>query len=55
MKHKLQAESCKEGHRFPISDCPNMKEVKGDLSLEKEHYECKVCGYRDYLDYEEMK
>jgi hypothetical protein len=32
-----------------------MKEVEGDLSMDREHYKCDVCGKRDYLDYEEMK
>lgn len=40
---------------FEINDCPNMKEVEGDLSMDREHYKCDVCGKRDYLDYEEMK
>ncbi len=35
--------------------CKNMKEVEGDLSMTHEHYECKVCGRRMALDYEEMK
>lgn len=32
-----------------------MKEVEGDDSLSFEHYECKKCGRRVSLDYEEMK
>lgn len=36
-------------------DCKNMKPVPGDLSMDYEHYECKVCGRRMKLDYEEMK
>ena len=43
------------GFRFAVHDCPNMKEKKGDLSMEYEHYECKVCGKYDKLDYEEMR
>lgn len=35
--------------------CPNMKGVEGDVSMEYEHYECKVCGRTMKLDYEEMK
>lgn len=35
--------------------CKNMKEVPGDTSMDYEHYECKVCGRRMKLDYEEMK
>lgn len=46
-------EVCKT--RFPITECPNMKQVTGDLDMNYEHYECSVCGKRDYLDYEEMK
>ncbi len=45
----------KPGFRWHIHDCPNMKEVEGDLSMDCERYECKVCGRRDRLDYEEMK
>jgi len=40
---------------FEIHDCPNMKEVEGDLSMDRERYKCDVCGKRDYLDCEEMK
>ena len=39
---------------FEICDCPNMKEVDGDLSMDRERYECKVCGKRDSLSYSEM-
>lgn len=39
----------------PYYTCPNLKEVEGDLSMTHEHYECKVCGRRMKLDYEEMK
>lgn len=35
--------------------CPNFREKDGDLSMDYEHYECKVCGKRDKLDYEEMR
>ena len=35
--------------------CQNMEAVPGDLDMEREHYECKVCGRRISLDYEEMK
>lgn len=35
--------------------CKNMKEVEGDLSMSFEHYECKVCGRRMALDYDEMR
>lgn len=48
-----EAEVCTT--RFPISECPNMKPVEGDLSMEYEQYECDVCGRREKLDYEEMK
>jgi hypothetical protein len=48
-------ETCEGKTRFPISECPNMKGREGDLSMEFEHYECKVCGKRDKLDYEEMR
>jgi hypothetical protein len=33
--------------------CPNMKEY--GLDMEYERYECKVCGRRYKLDYEDMK
>lgn len=35
--------------------CPNMRGVDGDLSMDYEYYECKVCGRTMKLDYEEMK
>ena len=36
-------------------DCPNMLPVEGDTSMTHEHYECKVCGRRMALDYDEMR
>ena len=36
-------------------DCPNMREVECDTSMTHEHYECKVCGRRMALDYDEMR
>ena len=35
--------------------CPNMKEVENDTSMTYEHYECKICGRRMALDYDEMR
>jgi hypothetical protein len=35
--------------------CPNRKPVGDDTDMQMEHYECKECGKRDYLDYEEMR
>ena len=35
--------------------CPNMRPVPGDLDMEYEHYECRRCGRKVTLDYEEMK
>lgn len=35
--------------------CPNMQEKEGDLDMEYERYECKVCGKTMKLDYEEMR
>ena len=35
--------------------CPNMKPVENDTSMTHEHYECKVCGKRVALDYDEMR
>lgn len=35
--------------------CPNMQEVENDTSMTHEHYECKVCGRRVALDYDEMR
>ena len=35
--------------------CPNMKMKKDDTSMTHEHYECKECGERTKLDYEEMR
>ncbi len=36
------------------TDCPNMK-MRDDNSMEGETYDCKVCGARVFLDYEDMK
>lgn len=36
-------------------NCPNMKEVENDTSMTHEHYECKICGRRMALDYDEMR
>lgn len=38
-----------------LTECPNMKPREGDTSMEYEHYECKVCGKRTKLDYDEMR
>lgn len=35
--------------------CPNMLGVEGDTDMDYERYECKVCGRRMKLDYEEMR
>lgn len=35
--------------------CKNMLGVVGDMSMTHEHYECKVCGRRMSLDYDEMR
>ena len=35
--------------------CPNMKPVEGDTSMEYEHYACSLCGKKIKLDYEEMR
>lgn len=35
--------------------CPNLHEVSRPGDMEGETYECKVCGERYRLDYEEMK
>jgi hypothetical protein len=35
--------------------CPNMKGVEGDTDMSGEHYECKVCGRTEFLDYDEMR
>lgn len=42
------------GFRWPVHHCKNMKGVEGDLSMEAEHYECKVCGETCKLYYSEM-
>lgn len=39
----------------PISDCPHMKAVDGDLDMDYEHYFCKLCQRREKLDYDEMR
>lgn len=52
-KPHLGKEPCKtSGEAW---QCPNMKEVEGDLSMTNEHYECKVCGQRVTLDYDEIR
>lgn len=38
-----------------IHDCPYMKPKEDDIDMAREHYECKVCGETDWLDYEEMR
>lgn len=35
--------------------CPNMQPVEGDTSMSHEHYECKKCGRRTSLDYDEIR
>lgn len=35
--------------------CPNMRPVENDTSMTHEHYECKICGRRVALDYDEMR
>lgn len=35
--------------------CPNMLPVKDDRSFTHEHYECKMCGKRHALDYDEIR
>lgn len=42
-------------HKFPISECNNMRPVAGDKSMAREYYECKVCRKRESLDYDEMR
>lgn len=59
MTKQKGTERCKhyndEGFRWPIHHCPNMNGVEGDKSMTHEHYECKVCGLTDSLDYDEMR
>jgi len=49
------AYTCVNACKFPIHQCPNMQPKENDTDMNYEHYECKVCGKTDYLDYEEMK
>lgn len=35
--------------------CPNMKDRDDDRDMEREHYDCKVCGRHVALDYDEMR
>lgn len=35
--------------------CPNMLPKEGDTDMNYEHYECKICGRRISLDYDEMR
>ena len=56
MKHSytcVNKEKVKPG--FEILQCPNMKPRDGNTSMAYEHYDCKICGKTDFLDYEEMK
>lgn len=46
--------TCMEGQQL-VGLCKNMLPVEGDTDMEYEHYECKVCGARFKLDYEEMR
>lgn len=50
---ELGKQPCKEER--DSWQCPNMLPVKGDTSMTHEHYECRMCGRRIALDYEEMK
>ena len=43
------------GKKGWLWQCPNMEPVKGDTSMEYEHYECKKCGMTTKLDYDEMR
>lgn len=36
-------------------ECPNMLPVEGDTSMTHEYYQCKLCGRRVALDYDEMR
>lgn len=45
---------CHNSCRFK-TECPNMKEREGDLSMTYEHYDCAVCGAHVALDYDEMR
>lgn len=38
-----------------LTECPNMKSKEGDTDMECERYECKVCGRRERLYYDEMR
>lgn len=49
-----ETERCANKERF-LTDCPNMKGVDGDTDMSGDNYECKVCGQRVWLDYEDMK
>lgn len=51
--HSLGKEPCATERQS--WQCPNMREVEGDTSMTHEHYECKVCGRRVALDYDEMR
>lgn len=35
--------------------CPNMKYRSNDTDMSGETYECKVCGKREYIDYDDIR
>ncbi len=35
--------------------CINMRPIGNDTDMNYEHYECKLCGRRVALDYDEMR
>lgn len=36
-------------------ECPNMKALKSDRDMSGDNYECKVCGRRTWIDYDEIR
>lgn len=53
IRNELGKEPCKTERES--WQCPNMEPVEGDTDMRYEHYECKLCGRRVTLDYEEMR
>lgn len=52
-KPKWMRESAHPKGGYWTPQCKNLKEDGG--GMEGERYECEVCGYSYFLDYEEMR
>ena len=50
----LGKETCPDDWRVWVN-CPNLKRMKDDHTLDGEWYKCEKCGRTEYADYEEMR